>query len=71
MIGFSRYKITALRSALGLSKVAFGRILHIDGSVLSRWEKGETTPSVDNLVNICNVCDVPISYFFVTVNDRP
>lgn len=41
--------IRQIRETRGLSKSAFGRVVGVDHSVVSRWETGQRRPSLDTL----------------------
>jgi transcriptional regulator with XRE-family HTH domain len=57
--------ILAMRWELGLSQRAVGEMCELEGSLLSRYERGdETNMKMQNFLAICNVYDIdPREYF--------
>ena len=47
-----------VRRALHISQVELAESLSVSQSVVSQWEKGEISPTVDNLIKICEVLNV-------------
>lgn len=48
-------KLKALRKARNLTQDELGKILGIDRSTISQWERGENRPRVDMLVKLARV----------------
>jgi len=54
-------KITKLRKDSGYSQEAFSEKLDISRQTVSRWENGTAQPSGENLVQIAQLFDIPLS----------
>lgn len=52
------------RERLGISQRELARRIHMSGQMISKIERGETTPSIETLVKIGSVLNVPIHRFF-------
>jgi transcriptional regulator with XRE-family HTH domain len=48
MTGGQANRVKALRSSVGLTQEELARLLGVSLRTLSRWEKGETTPTLRN-----------------------
>ena len=48
-------KITAERNKLGLTQQMFAEEMGVTRQAVSRWELGQTLPSVDNLAELCRL----------------
>jgi len=46
--------ITEQRRSRDLSFDDMGNILHVSGRTVRRWERGEQTPTIDDVINLCN-----------------
>lgn len=55
-------RIKALRTALGLNQVEFGRSLNVTKQSVSNWENGNIQPSIDMLVKIARTYSVSADY---------
>lgn len=51
-------KIHNLRTAAGLSQDNLAETLYVTRQAVSRWELGQTLPSVDNLAELCRLFNV-------------
>jgi transcriptional regulator with XRE-family HTH domain len=48
-------KLKALRRARNLTQDELGKILGVDRSTVSQWERGENKPRVDVLIKLASV----------------
>ena len=63
-------KISALREARGLTVRQLQRLLGFaTPQTIYKWQHGETLPTIDNLVALSAILEVPISEILVTDND--
>ena len=56
--------ITEQRRSRDLSFDDMGNILHVSGRTVRRWERGEQTPTIDDVINLCNEFDIPFDEIF-------
>lgn len=56
--------ITSIRKESELTQEEMARRLYVTRQAVSRWENGETTPSIDMVKLICVTFDVPLERFF-------
>jgi transcriptional regulator with XRE-family HTH domain len=62
-------KIMELRTMQNLSQNEFGRLIGVTRQTISKWELGQVEPSAKNLESICEIFDLPITYFFIAKED--
>lgn len=63
-------RISALREARGLTVRQLQRLLGFaTPQAIYKWQHGETLPTIDNLVALSAILEVPISEILVTDND--
>lgn len=55
--------IKELRREKGLSQAELGDLVGAEGNLVSRWERGASTPSHYYMVKLSEVFDKPIDYF--------
>ncbi|MBQ8922816.1 MAG: helix-turn-helix transcriptional regulator [Oscillospiraceae bacterium] len=55
-------RIKALRNALGLNQVEFGKRLNVSKQCISNWENGNIMPSVDMLIRIAGEFSVSADF---------
>ena len=55
-------KISALRRQKGMSQKHLAEILMISPQAVSRWEQGENTPDLDNILRLSEIFDVSTDY---------
>ena len=55
-------RLKELRTEKGMSAVKLGKALGVDDNTILRWEKGQMSPSIDNLYNICRFFGVSADY---------
>lgn len=68
MFEFRPQRIAALRDGLGLSQDEMAEKLGKKKQQISIWENGVNKPTIDNLLEICNVFDVAPEFFFDKVS---
>lgn len=61
---FNKDRIRALRELNGLSVAEFGKKIDVSRQLVSAWERGTYTPSVQMLERIANAFNAPIDSFF-------
>jgi transcriptional regulator with XRE-family HTH domain len=54
--------IAAARSAASLSQNALGQRLGVQPQMISRWERGEALPTVENLAALCDALEVDAAW---------
>jgi transcriptional regulator with XRE-family HTH domain len=59
-------RITALRKSTKLSQYLFAEKIGLREKAYAHYERGRNTPTLANLITICNVFDVDINYFIET-----
>ena len=57
-------KIKLLRIKHGLSQLELGQKLGISNRAISKWEKGISMPSSDNIYRLSKIFGVNIEYFY-------
>ena len=62
-------KLKALRTAKGMTQKNLSEQCNISCSFLNDIEKERSNPSFENLLKICEVLGVDITYFFNSLND--
>ena len=55
--------IKELRKEKGLSQAELGDLVGAEGNLVSRWERGASTPSHYYMLKLSEVFDKPIDYF--------
>lgn len=68
MYEFRKERIVALREGLSLSQEEFAAELGKKKQQISIWENGVNTPSIDNLLEICNRFKTAPEFFFDQVS---
>ena len=61
--------ITERRKSRDLSLDDMGNILHVSGRTVRRWERGEQTPTIDDVINLCNEFDISFDRIFEEKTD--
>ncbi|MBE6125288.1 MAG: helix-turn-helix transcriptional regulator [Erysipelotrichaceae bacterium] len=56
--------ITEQRRSRDLSFDDMGNILHVSGRTVRRWERGEQTPTIDDVINLCNEFGISFDEIF-------
>lgn len=62
-------KLKSLRTAKGMTQKTLSEQCNISCSFLNDIEKERSNPSFENLLKICEVLGVDITYFFNSLND--
>ena len=57
-------RIRGKRRALGLTEDDLAKSLGIDATKLRAYERGSERVPSEHLVRLCEIMDVPLSYFF-------
>ncbi len=60
-------RIKRLRCQKSMDKKSLSSYLYVSTRTISLWEKGETIPSLRNMVNICNLFHVSLDSFVSTI----
>ncbi len=60
--------IRGIRNRLGMSQAEFGESLGVEGSAVSKWEKGQTQPEYGTLAKIATMGLVDVLVFHETTN---
>lgn len=55
-------KLVSLRKEKGLSQMRLAEMMNVSRQAISRWEVGNSVPSIDNLKFLGNLYDVPLEY---------
>ncbi|MBQ3375452.1 MAG: helix-turn-helix transcriptional regulator [Erysipelotrichaceae bacterium] len=56
--------ITKLRKSRDLSLDDMGDLLYVSGRTVRRWENGEITPTMEDIINICNEFNISLEEMF-------
>lgn len=56
-------KIKIRRNALGITQKDLAKIMNVSNQLISKWETGESVPSLEYLDALCKALDVDYSYF--------
>lgn len=56
--------VTKLRKSRDLSLDDMGDLLHVSGRTVRRWENGEITPTMEDIINICNEFNISLEEMF-------
>ena len=55
-------RIKELRKKFGLSQGVLADMLHVHQTAISQWERGTTTPDIDNLQGMSELFSVSVDY---------
>jgi transcriptional regulator with XRE-family HTH domain len=64
-------KLTQLRTAQGISQADLGAAIGLQASRISRWEKGEGAPSMEQGLGLARALGVDYDYFADDAQDEP
>lgn len=64
MINTVAERIKSVRRENGLSQRELAKRLEISNRAVSKWEKGLSYPSTENLIRIAEIFAIPLDYFF-------
>ncbi|MDE6790528.1 MAG: helix-turn-helix domain-containing protein, partial [Clostridia bacterium] len=56
-------KIKRKRTALGMTQKQLAQLLSVSNQLVSKWENGESVPSLEYLDSLCRALEVGYSYF--------
>ena len=56
--------LARLRNSRDLSREDMGELLGVSGRTVKRWENGESIPSMDDIIHICNEFGVSLKEIF-------
>ena len=59
-------KLKSLRTERGLSQKQMGEKINISDKVISKWERGVSTPKIENLIKIADFFDISIDELLPT-----
>ena len=57
-------KIRNARKAKGLTQKQLAQLINVKNTAISNWENDLNKPDPDSIKLLCNVLNVPVSYFF-------
>lgn len=61
MTNFFNSNLKYVREKKGLSKNKLGELVGVNQSTIGRWENKEITPSIDNVIDLMNALNIPLS----------
>ena len=61
MTNFFNSNLKYVREQKGLSKNKLGELVGVNQSTIGRWENKEITPSIDNVIDLMNALNIPLS----------
>jgi transcriptional regulator with XRE-family HTH domain len=64
-------KILELRKSAGYSQEKLAELLHVSRQAVSKWESGATLPTLDNLIELSKLFQVPLDALTGTAQGRP
>lgn len=65
-----REKLIVSRNKAGLSQMELANQLGVSRQAVSRWESGDTTPSVDKLKTLARIYGVSLDWLYSDTADR-
>lgn len=65
-----REKLIALRDKAGISQMSLAHQLDVSRQAVSRWESGDTTPSMDKLKALAKIYGVSLDWLCSDVADE-
>ena len=69
-LGFVGERLREVRLARGLTGVALAELIGVSRAAVSQYERGETTPRPQLMLQIANALDVPATYFLKQIEHR-
>lgn len=60
MSNYFKENLKFLREERKLSKNKLGELAGVNQTTIGRWENGEITPTIDNVIDLMNALNVPI-----------
>lgn len=61
-------RVERLRNGYTIKQL--GQIIKVHPNAISRWESGETTPSTNNLIELCNLYECTPEYLLDMSDDK-
>lgn len=61
MANYFKRNLKYLREKKGLSKNKLGELTGVNQTTIGRWENGEISPTIDNVIDLMNALNVPIN----------
>ncbi len=62
MANYFKDNLKFIREKKGLSKNRLGELTGVNQTTIGRWENGEITPTIDNVIDVMDALNIPISY---------
>ena len=63
-------KILKERKAKGLSQKELASLINVSDKLISKWESGRATPSVDYIARLCTIFDKDFRFIFFLYPDE-
>ncbi len=60
MANYFRKNLRYLREKKGLSKNKLGELTGVNQTTIGRWESGEISPTIDNVIDLMSALNIPI-----------
>lgn len=60
MANYFKSNLKFLREKKGLSKNKLGELTGVNQTTIGRWESGEITPTIDNVIDLLKALNMPI-----------
>ena len=57
-------RLSHWRQEAGIKKVDFARMLGVEPPAVSKWEAGQTAPTLENLHKIAKACGITLQIFW-------
>lgn len=64
-------KILELRKSAGYSQEKLAELLHVSRQAVSKWESGAALPTLDNLIELSKLFQVPLDALTGTTQEKP
>lgn len=61
MTNFFKENLKYIREEKGLSQNKLSELTGVNQSTIGRWESGEMTPTIDNVIDLMNALHIPIN----------
>lgn len=60
MANYFQRNLKYLREKKGLSKNKLGELTGVNQTTIGRWENGEISPTIDNVIDLMNALNIPL-----------
>lgn len=67
---FNRYRFSNLKIEFNISNKQVADYLSVSPSAVSRWESGEKSPSIENIVKLAEFFNVSTDYLLGLTNEK-